>query len=409
MKIYLIYSYYGIGGAQRRAANLAKKFAQAGYSVTILSLYGNDNSITSKNNYIIHDGIEMVSIPEYFDLHKEDNTIIRIRKKAYRKQRRLKLLQYALYKVSFLIKIINRKLRVNKNTLEIKSFFATNEPGIVICFGFNIFESVFYAAKKFHNKVIYAETNAIQKYINDKNYSDTRKLLKGASALVFQTQQQKEDLCIKNPLTFIISNPVSGELPNRVTGERRRIIVNFCALKRHKNLLLLVSAFKMLMDYENKYSQFQLWLYSDSTNQLGREKDDYRKEIMDFIIRNQLEKNVKLLTMDPHIHERIKDCYLFVSSSDYEGISNSMIEAMAIGLPCVCTDCLGGGAREMIIDHENGIIVPTGDANALFLAMKEMIDNPNLLRKCSDNAVKIKDKLSLERISNQWIKVLRQV
>ena len=48
------------------------------------------------------------------------------------------------------------------------------------------------------------------------------------------------------------------------------------------------------------------------------------------------------------IDQAVLDAAMFVLTSDFEGMSNSMLEAMAIGLPCVCTDCDGGGAREII-------------------------------------------------------------
>ena len=93
---------------------------------------------------------------------------------------------------------------------------------------------------------------------------------------------------------------------------------------------------------------------------------------------------------------------MFVSSSDFEGMSNSMLEAMAIGLPVVCTDCPAGGARAIIQDHENGLLVPIKDANRLYLAMKEIIEKPELAEKLSTNAVRIRETQSEMAIMRQW-------
>ena len=76
---------------------------------------------------------------------------------------------------------------------------------------------------------------------------------------------------------------------------------------------------------------------------------------------------------------RLKGASDFVSSSDFEGMSNSMLEAMAIGLPTICTDCPSGGAREIIQHHENGILVPIKNIDALCSAMTEVADNPELM------------------------------
>ncbi|MBQ6828031.1 MAG: glycosyltransferase, partial [Thermoguttaceae bacterium] len=53
---------------------------------------------------------------------------------------------------------------------------------------------------------------------------------------------------------------------------------------------------------------------------------------------------------------------------DFEGIANSLLEAMAVGLPCVSTDHTPGGARLLIQDRENGLLAPIGDAEKLAAA-----------------------------------------
>ena len=62
-----------------------------------------------------------------------------------------------------------------------------------------------------------------------------------------------------------------------------------------------------------------------------------------------------------NVQTYIVNASVFVSSSDFEGMSNSMLEAMAIGLPVVCTDCPIGGARMVIKNNINGILTPVGD------------------------------------------------
>ena len=68
------------------------------------------------------------------------------------------------------------------------------------------------------------------------------------------------------------------------------------------------------------------------------------------------------------------DC--FVLPSYREGFPNTVLEAGAMGLPCIVTDI--NGSREIIVEGENGVIVPPRDADALFQAMLEMVRNkPN--------------------------------
>lgn len=102
------------------------------------------------------------------------------------------------------------------------------------------------------------------------------------------------------------------------------------------------------------------------------------------------------------VHELIKDCTMYVSSSDYEGQSNSMLEAMAIGLPCICTDCPSGGARAVINPGINGLLVPVGNTDKLADAMRYMLLYPEEARRMGINASKIRDKRSPELIAQEW-------
>jgi glycosyltransferase involved in cell wall biosynthesis len=97
---------------------------------------------------------------------------------------------------------------------------------------------------------------------------------------------------------------------------------------------------------------------------------------------------------------------MFVSSSDYEGLSNSMLEAMALGIPTICTDCPCGGARMVIKDGENGLLVPVGDKVAMMMAMGKIASDNILAKKLSVEASKIRDSLSADRIIIDWQKVI---
>lgn len=87
---------------------------------------------------------------------------------------------------------------------------------------------------------------------------------------------------------------------------------------------------------------------------------------------------------------------LFVCASAYEGMSNAVLEAMAVGLPIVATDV--GDNRILVRNMENGIVVPPKDQGSLVAAI-EMLGSDEGLRSCFGNASRrLVERFDIERM-----------
>lgn len=76
------------------------------------------------------------------------------------------------------------------------------------------------------------------------------------------------------------------------------------------------------------------------------------------------------------------DC--FVLPSYREGFPNTVLEAGAMGLPSIVTDI--NGSREIVEDGKNGMVIPSKDADALYDAMKRMMEDSRLRKSMAENA-----------------------
>ena len=213
-----------------------------------------------------------------------------------------------------------------------------------------------------------------------------------AEKIILQTDDMKrcfsEDIQKKS---VVIPNPISPDMPGPFQGERIKQIVSVGRLHPQKNHKLLLHAFA---DFHTVYPEYELHIFG-----IGE-------------LENELKQLAKNLGIDDHVvfrgfcsdvqHE-IWDKAMFVLSSDYEGISNSMIEALAMGVPVISTDCPAGGSRMYIEDGVSGILTPVGDAKALTEAMVKIAENPELAQKFSANSVKIKERYGLKEIADRFL------
>ena len=192
--------------------------------------------------------------------------------------------------------------------------------------------------------------------------------------------------------SIILPNPLNeSRIPDPWTGERARKIVTAGRLEPQKNQKLLIKAFSYIY---HKHPDHVLEIYGDGS---------LRGELERFASDNLYSDICLFKGEDKDLLEQIKDASVFVLCSDYEGLPNALIEAMACGIPAVTTDYEPGSVCEIIEDGINGLIVPRNDPEKLADAIISLIENKALAQKLSHNALSIRSKLNSAVVSVQWL------
>ena len=247
--------------------------------------------------------------------------------------------------------------------------------------------------------IILSERNDPARFPIEKSMRIARKYMyEKCDGMVFQTPGAKEYFSESiQSKSAVIPNPLTAALPERFTGEREHKIVNFCRIEPQKNLKMLINAFQIIaMDFQD----YTLEIWGEGSQ---------KEELQHYVKSIGLSGRILFHEYSGDIHNEIRKASLYVSSSDFEGISNSMLEAMAIGLPVICTDCPPGGARATIEDGLNGSLVPVGDEKALAEAMRDLLGNQTKLEAYSERATELRKKLRADIIAQKWVDVIEEV
>ncbi|MBP3275062.1 MAG: glycosyltransferase [Butyrivibrio sp.] len=350
------------GGAERVVANLANRFAQDGFNVYVATEeYGNNEFSLDPKVKRIHVGLK-----------EEDEKKNRI--------------------VKFLLRV-----------KYLKSFVEEYKPDVLVAFAHRCnYRALMAAGNSNVPVVISIRINPVGYYDAFSDTVQIKWLFPKAAGCVYQTQEQKD--WFKPYLqdnSRIIMNPINPKyFGNPLPKVREKAVMHHARLVDFKNQPMLVRAF---LKVHEKHPDYVLKIF-------GPDSGDGTKEILEKLIRdNSAESYVLLMGASSDLEKEIPKGEIYAYSSDYEGMPNSLLEAMAMGMPVVSTDCPCGGPRAVIRDGENGFLIPVGDEDALTDRMNRLIEDKELSKRFSENARKIEDVASMEAIYKQWKDYLEEV
>lgn len=238
------------------------------------------------------------------------------------------------------------------------------------------------------------EGNALQimfrRYINEK-----------AAAIMVQNQEQAVYFPPSmRSKVFVVPNPISDSFLAEAKGEYReqiKEIVTLGRLTKQKNHALLISAFSKICQ-EN--SLVRLTIYGN-----GPEFDNLAEQIRSLGIENRC----RLMERTTDALNVLKDADLFVMTSDFEGMPNALMEAMALGVPCISSDCQTG-PKEMISHRFNGVLFKTGDENDLVNQINWCLNQGKQLKSIGKAARShILSEYTYERVCEKMMRMLHYV
>lgn len=220
-----------------------------------------------------------------------------------------------------------------------------------------------------------------------------RHYAKRAAGFVFQTEDARAWYggTVRNCRTEVIPNAINPDFIRKpYEGQRIKRVVAAGRMTTQKNFDLLINAFSKVAD---EFPEYTLTIFGE-----GPERQNLEERIKKL----GLEDRVSMPGHTDHMPEELEISSLYVLSSDFEGMPNALMEGMAVGLPCVSTNCPCGGPEFLIQDGVNGVLVPVGDADKMAEAMKALLIDEEKRNELGKEAMKVQKTLAPEKIYKQW-------
>ena len=134
---------------------------------------------------------------------------------------------------------------------------------------------------------------------------------------------------------------------------------------------------------------------------------DNRLRLENLIDELGLTKKISLVGWVDDVAKLLPTLDLFVSPSRSEPFGLSIVEAMAAAVPVIATR--SEGAREIIDDDQTGRLVDIGDPEALAKEIGQMLSDPELRARLSENAKRVvPERFSLDRMVQKTEQVYRE-
>lgn len=294
----------------------------------------------------------------------------------------------------------NRITNLKKRFCKLRHIWKSENPDVIISFiGKNNFMAILTAWGLKIPVVTSVRGDPNEEYYSKMTKFLAKTLMGKSSGIVLQTPDAKEYFPgWMHKKAVILENPLNPEfIEEYYTGGREREIVSVGRIDSNKNQKLIIDAFYKIAE---EFSDVKLVLYGDGED---------RTKLIDYVKSGPYEERIVLPGAVSNVKERIRKSKLFVLSSNTEGMPNALMEALALGIPCISTDCPCGGPRMLMEGKENGILVPVGDSKKMAEAMRTILRDDELWQKYSKNAYKITEELNPSIVNDKWEQYLYSI
>ncbi|MGW8115522.1 glycosyltransferase [Caproicibacterium sp. NSD3] len=226
--------------------------------------------------------------------------------------------------------------------------------------------------------------NGIKKYVS-------RIVFSLSDGCIFQTNDAAMYFSDKlRERSKIIFNPVATKFYNQERKLENKEIAVVGRLVAQKNPELALRAFALIC---NKYPEYTLSFYGEG---------ELKNHLYHLANELKVQDKVFLRGTVNDIEIRLSSVAVYILSSDYEGMPNALMEAMAVGIPIIATDCPCGGPRILLENKNQGLLVPCNNVKSMSLALEKILSDDLLRTTMRSESRKRAEQFYPDKVYRQW-------
>lgn len=342
------------GGAERAIASLAGSFAEKGHAVTIYTF-----DAGRETYYTLDPRVRLIPIPRG-----------RVRG----------------------IRNIGIMLRMRRNLRQ-------SPQDVVLTFATRTLFLAVLAAAGMRTRVLYSERSNPKVYPASRMWRAIRTAMVSlCDGLVLQTNAAAKVFARQAAKSIVIPNALFNQAVYAIKppAVREPVIASMGRFIESKGFQDII---EILASLPPAFDGYHLALYGANGG--------YRPALEAQIASAGLSDRVSLITGDENAIAHIATASAFVFASYREGMPNALMEAMAVGLPCIAYDC-EMGPSDLLEDGVNGFLVPVGDKALLRARLLQLLEAPALGEQLGRRAMEVRERYAVERVAEAWLAFIRE-
>lgn len=276
----------------------------------------------------------------------------------------------------------------------IKENIEKYKPDSILCMTFKIGSMVSFFAPKYSNRITIREISDPKSKVRNRFVNlITEILCKNVKNIIFQTKHEQN--CFHRKIRnkgVVIPNPLSITINKYGNFSEKKVFTLSRLLVNQKRQDILIKGFEI---FHETHPEYILEIYG---------RGDDKEAIQSLISKSKCPSSIIIKDPLPNVHNTIINYRCFVMTSDFEGMSNALLECYSLGIPCLSSDW--PGVEDIITNEIDGLLYRRQNYISFASKLTRLADNDELCEHITKTAIANSNRFDQKTIISKYCEVI---